>query len=104
MTELVKPPKSATSWHDYIEGRQAWLSSGSTGGKKHGSTNTRISKGLTPDEMVAWMDRTPIMMAVASEKFAMGKARAIYGTSTVDYSIASYALSGVKKLYNVDGS
>lgn len=111
-SELVKAPKRHQSWREYVEERQSWVSSGSTGGKRiklNDGSSVRVNKHvyfeqLTADEMTEWLDSEPKMVATASEKFEMGKARAIYGTEPCDYSIASYALSGIEeKLYHVDG-
>nr|WCJ14331.1 MAG: RNA-dependent RNA polymerase [Aedes japonicus totivirus 1] len=112
MSELVDRSKRCVSWTEYVEDRQSWCSSGSTGGKKlklDDSKAIRLNKHayfetLTKEEMVAWLDQEPCIVATASEKFEMGKARAIYGTQTEDYSIAAYVLDGIEaKLYNVDG-
>ncbi|KXJ74087.1 hypothetical protein RP20_CCG014376 [Aedes albopictus] len=42
--------------------------------------------------------------AKASEKYEMGKARAIFGTGVKDYAICAYALDRIEEyLYNIDG-
>lgn len=112
MTELVRRPGRQQSWEEFVRDRQTWVSSGSTGGKKmkmNDGTTVRLNKhayleSLKAEDMVPWLDSEPIMVARASEKYEMGKARAIYGTEVEDYSIASYALAGVEDyLYNIDG-
>lgn len=110
--ELVKPPTKQESWVEYVENRQSWCSSGSTGGKKlrlPDGSQVRMNKHayfetLTTDEMVAWLTTEPRVDAVASEKFEMGKSRSIYGTTTIEYVISSYVLDGIEPhLSNVDG-
>lgn len=112
MAEWIKLPRSQVSWREFAEARQSWVSSGSTGGKKlklSDGSAVRINKhayfeGVTTDEMVGWLEQEPVMQATASEKFEMGKARAIYGTGVVDYSVAAYALDGLEdKMHNIDG-
>lgn len=112
MSELVTAPRRSPSWKDYVETRQVWVSSGSTGGKRmkmNDGTVSRVNKhayfeSLTTEEMVAWMAEPPRIQATASEKYEMGKARAIYGTEPVDYAISSYVLDDIEDhLYNVDG-
>lgn len=59
---------------------------------------------LTTEEMTAWLDSEPRVVATASEKYEMSKARAIYGTQPIAYSIASYVLDGIEdRFHNVDG-
>lgn len=112
MCELVFPPKRLVSWAEYVEDRQSWCSSGSTGGKKlklNNGESVRMNKHtyfeqLTKEEMETWLDTEPEIVATASEKYEMGKARAIYGTQPIDYSIASYVLDGIESgLSNIDG-
>nr|QRW41701.1 MAG: RNA-dependent RNA polymerase [Stinn virus] len=112
MGQLVGKPKRNPSWNDYVMDRQSWLSSGSTGGLKvklEDGTEIRANKHtlfetITAKEMLGWLVSEPMIKATASEKFEMGKARAIYGTGVVDYSVHSYALEGVEvNLSRVDG-
>lgn len=112
MSELVGRPPNRDSWAEYVENRQSWCSSGSTGGKRFKLStkeNVRLNKHayfetLQVTEMVEWLESEPMMLATASEKFEMGKARAIYGTQPVDYSIASYVLDNIEsRLYNING-
>nr|UUV42499.1 MAG: RNA dependent RNA polymerase [Hanko totivirus 5] len=96
------------SYEDFIQNRQSWVSSGSSGGARivvEGKV-VRINKhvlfeNLTKEEMVGWLDVEPIMEAVGSEKFEMGKARAIYGTKPMDYTISSYVLNEIEPRLNV---
>nr|UUV42252.1 MAG: putative RNA dependent RNA polymerase [Hattula totivirus 2] len=112
MGELVGKPTCRDSWPDYVENRQSWCSSGSTGGKKFKLStdeSVRLNKHayfeiVTKEEMVGWLDSEPEIVASASEKFEMGKARAIYGTQPIDYSISSYVLDNIEsRMYNVEG-
>lgn len=112
MYQLVPPCKREVSWPQYVEDRQSWCSSGSTGGKRaklNDGSAVRLNKHayfetLQKEEMIAWLDSEPIMEATASEKFEMGKARAIYGTQPKDYSITSFSLDGIETVMNrIDG-
>nr|QRW42111.1 MAG: RNA-dependent RNA polymerase [Tzifr virus] len=112
MGQLVSRPVSNPSWLDYVMNRQSWLSSGSTGGQRvvlGDGSSIRANKHtyfetVRTSEMLSWLDSRPEIRATASEKFEMGKARAIYGTGVVDYSIHSYVLDGIEaNLSRVDG-
>lgn len=112
MSELVTAPRRNPSWREYVESRQLWVSSGSTGGKRmkmNDGSMARVNKhayfeSLTTEEMEAWLESEPRITATASEKYEMGKARAIYGTEPLDYAISSYVLSDIEEhLYNVEG-
>lgn len=112
MAELVRQPGRRVSWREFVTNRQTWVSSGSTGGKKmklNDGTEVRLNKHayyetLKVEDMLPWLEQEPEMVARASEKYEMGKARAIYGTDVVDYAIASYALDKIEEfLYNVNG-
>ncbi|UUV42236.1 MAG: putative RNA dependent RNA polymerase [Hanko totivirus 8] len=112
MQELVPRPTKRDSWPEYIEDRQSWCSSGSTGGKRlklSDGESIRLNKHayfetLTKDDMVAWLYGKPVTRATASEKFELGKSRAIYGTQPEDYVISSYVLDGIEpQLHRVKG-
>nr|UUV42583.1 MAG: RNA dependent RNA polymerase [Vaasa totivirus] len=112
MRQLVTKPRRRDSWNDYVEDRQSWCSSGSTGGKRlklSTDESVRLNKHayfeiLTKEEMISWLDSTPVTRATASEKFELGKSRAIYGTQPEDYVISSYVLDGIEtQLHRVDG-
>lgn len=52
----------------------------------------------TVDKMVSWVETSePALIAKGSEKFEQGKARGIYGTSTVDYTIMIYVIGDKEK-------
>jgi hypothetical protein len=100
------------SWPDFVRERQNWSSSGSTGGKKWTIDNERVRlnkhayfETITGAEMSKWLgEEEPKIQASASDKFENGKARAIYGTDIIDYSITSYLINDVeKKLSKIDG-
>lgn len=112
MIELVQRPQNRDSWADFVESRQTWCSSGSTGGKRlklSSGERIRLNKhayfeSLTKEEMIDWLEVEPVMQATASEKFEMGKARAIYGTQPLDYSISAYVLDGIEsRMHRVIG-
>nr|UUV42459.1 MAG: RNA dependent RNA polymerase [Hameenlinna totivirus 2] len=56
---------------------------------------------LTAEEMNEWIDSEPKTEAVGSEKYEMGKARAIYGTKPVDYAISAYVLNEIEPRMNL---
>lgn len=112
MQELVQIPKRKPSWAEFVQDRQSWVSSGSTGGLKvdlNDGSSIRANKhavfeSITKDEMATWLDEEPEIRATASEKFEMGKSRAIYGTGIKDYSIHAYVLADIEvNLSRVDG-
>lgn len=95
-------------FEEFIKNRQSWVSSGSSGGARIvvDGELVKINKhvlfeNLTKEEMVAWLDKEPIMEAVGSEKYEMGKARAIYGTKPIDYTISAYVLNEIEPRINV---
>lgn len=111
MDELVLAADVWPTWEEAVQRRQSWVSAGSSGGARiviDGKVE-RLNKQayfetVDKEEMVLWMDQTPKIEAVASEKFEMGKARAIYGTKPVDYAIMSYVISSSeRKLWRIDG-
>ncbi|BBQ05098.1 RNA-dependent RNA polymerase [Culex vishnui subgroup totivirus] len=112
MQELVQVPKRSPSWADFVQDRQSWVSSGSTGGLKidldDGSriraNKHAIFETITKEDMIQWLDEEPEIKATASEKFEMGKSRAIYGTGIKDYSIHAYVLADIEpNLSRVEG-
>lgn len=112
MDQLIRPANRYVSWSDFVKDRQSWVSSGSTGGLKvrlDDGTMVRANKHalfetLTHTEMVKWIDGPAEIRATASEKFEMGKARAIYGTGVADYSVHAYVLADVEpNMSRVDG-
>ncbi|UUV42321.1 MAG: putative RNA dependent RNA polymerase [Palkane totivirus] len=113
--ELLKPCfigfDFMVDFENFMKNRQSWVSSGSTGGEKMviDGEVVRINKhvlfeNLKLEDMVAWLDSEPRMEAVGSEKFEMGKARAIYGTKPIDYAISAYVLNEIEPRMNlIDG-
>ncbi|QQP38417.1 Uncharacterized protein FKW44_018984 [Caligus rogercresseyi] len=54
--------------------------------------------------MESWLADTPVLEARGSEKFELGKARAIYGTQPRDYAIMTYGIQGAELLlHHLDG-
>lgn len=111
MNELISGADVWPSWAEMVERRQSWVSSGSSGGarlvidgKPERLNKQAYFETVSAVEMNSWPDREPKIEAVASEKFEMGKGRAIYGTKPVDYAIMSYVIgSSERKLWRVDG-
>nr|UUV42489.1 MAG: RNA dependent RNA polymerase [Hanko totivirus 3] len=95
-------------FEEFIKNRQSWVSSGSSGGERlviEGEL-VKINKHvlfetLSKETMTSWLDEEPRMEAVGSEKYEMGKARAIYGTKPIDYTISAYVLNEIEPRMNV---
>lgn len=100
-----------TSWPDFVDRRQEWVSGGSSGGAKLmvNGKQVRINKHMyfeeiDDKEMYGWIDSEPRIEATGSEKFESGKARAIYGTKPRDYAIMTYVLRKIELiLHRMDG-
>lgn len=88
-----------TSWPDFVESRQEWVSSGSAAGARIvvDGEPVRVNKrtyfdNLRDSEILSWIETEPRIEAVASDKFESGKSRAIYGTKPIDYAIMTYVI------------
>lgn len=111
MSQLLAHRRCTDSFEDFVKNRQSWVSAGSTGGfrvcvdgEKIKANKHVMFEELTWQEMVGWLNKEPRTEAVASEKYEMGKARAIYGTKPLDYAISSYILNDLEpKLHLVKG-
>jgi hypothetical protein len=105
-----KPPPA---FDKFVAMRQQWLASGSSAGykarlpssmKKRPLGKRATFETLTDAEILQWMLEDPYTFAVASEKYEMGKARAIYGVDIVNYFICSYVLCEIERnMYKMDG-
>ncbi|QJD26158.1 polymerase [Schistocephalus solidus toti-like virus 2] len=111
LDEVAKTLVSANlkwqSWSDFILSRQAWAPAGSAGPQfaEVEGEKTRLNKhsyfeSITKAEMVKWLDSTPQLKAVASEKMEPGKSRAIYGTLPVDQTITTYVIRPLEDAMN----
>lgn len=111
MRELVADTQMQESYPEFVRKRQMWVSSGSTGGesfeldgKKHRACKHTFFETIPAAEMDTWIETEPIIQATASEKFEMGKDRAIYGTEVLSYVLMSYCIMlAERRLYTVDG-
>lgn len=111
MRQLIRSSDIWPTWEVAVKTRQSWVSAGSSGGARImvEGQNERLNKQayfetISKEEMLTWLESEPAIRAVASEKFEMGKARAIYGTLPTDYAIMSYVIgSSERKLWRVDG-
>ncbi|UHK03178.1 MAG: RNA-dependent RNA polymerase [Hangzhou totivirus 7] len=111
MRELVPCRMSYMTWVEFVESRQSWLSSGSSGGEhilideKEVRVNKRTYFESIPiQENISWLYGEPKLEAVASEKFEQSKARAIYGTKPKDYCVMAYAIMQLEAvLHKVSG-
>lgn len=99
MDEITGGLKVAESFEEFVQRRQDWAASGSSGGMKihHEGKSFRLNKRsyletLSTADCVKYLDDEPIIMAKASEKFELGKSRSIYGTAVKDYVVMSYVL------------
>nr|QUS52824.1 RNA-directed RNA polymerase [Mute swan feces associated toti-like virus 3] len=99
------------SWREHCETRQAWVSSGSSGGEKVCTADEVIPikkrayfDSVTTSEMLRWPESHPALEATGSEKYEMGKARAIYGSKPVDYAVMAYVIMPLeRRLFTIDG-
>lgn len=96
---MHRAKRTPSSWEEFVINRQRYVSSGSTGGIKTTISGRAISAGkrvyfenVPTAEIVSWLQSVPIMQASASEKFELGKSRAIYGTQPKDFLIMTYVL------------
>lgn len=109
--ELVPTRPSQVSWLDFLAKRQEWVSSGSSGGQRLMVEGEKVPlrkqayfESVPIEIMAGWIDSEPAIKAVASEKYEMGKARAIYGTMPVDYTVMSYVIADLeKRLSRIEG-
>lgn len=99
------------TWADFVMRRQRHISSGSTGGVKTYINEQTYTAGKrvyfenTPtSEIIAWLDSKPKIVAKASEKYELGKARAIYGTKPIDFLIMAYVLEPLEERLDTVGS
>ncbi|KAI0988074.1 hypothetical protein GJ496_002573 [Pomphorhynchus laevis] len=79
MNNVKQPP---LSWKDFVLRRQRSVSSGSTGGIRTIIKNVSYSAGeriyfenIKTSEVLNWLNNSPILPAVASEKFEHGKSQ-----------------------------
>lgn len=105
---LVSEANKSLTFHEFNTERQTWCSNGSSGGFKVLVDNKRVAvrkhplmETLTADIMTGWLDSEPKLVARGSEKFDHNKARAIYGTDPIDYTIMSYAIMDMDKHFYV---
>lgn len=111
MLELINYSDVWPSWMEMVLKRQSWVSAGSSGGARMyvDGKLERVNKqayfeSVEKEEMLKWPTSEPKIDAVGSEKFEMGKSRAIYGTKPIDYAIMSYVIaSSERKLWRVQG-
>lgn len=110
MRQIMPEGSIWKSWEKFCYERNSWLSSGSAGSKylERGNKKVRLNKRsymetIPIKDMVTWIDKEPEIIAIASEKFEMGKARAIYGTEVEDQCLMSYLLNILEpRLHLVD--
>lgn len=105
LDKLVSHVPLYPDWAAFITQRQRWATSGSASGQflEIEGEKVRINKRsyfetLTASEMAAWLDTTPEIRAVASEKMEPGKSRAIYGTTPIEQTIASFVVGPIEKV------
>lgn len=118
VVELMKPTlreifhtiirvKPTEAFCDFVLRRQTWCAGGTAAGEHliHDGTRMRLDKRsmfetLEHKEMVSMLDSTPEIRAVASEKYEIGKARAIYGTTITSYTIITYLIAAAESNMN----
>lgn len=96
------------SYADFIMRRQTWCAGGAASGESFVCDGERIRldkkaffEQKTHAEMLAWLYSNPIIRAIASEKFEIGKSRAIYGTMTESYTLITYAIQKMEQNINL---
>lgn len=55
-------------------------------------------ENIKTEEVLSWIQSVPAIVASASEKYELGKARAIYGTQSIDYFVIGYVISGFEQV------
>lgn len=91
------------SWREFLERRQTWVAGGTASGEsvivdgKRLPIDKKVFLEITPIKtMETWIDSEPEIVAIASEKYEIGKPRAIYGTTPQSYCIITYVLQSVE--------
>lgn len=91
------------SWLEFLQRRQTWVAGGTASGEyieidgKRQPIDKKVFCEKTPTaEMESWLYEEPEIVAIASEKYEIGKPRAIYGTTPKSYCIITYALQHVE--------
>lgn len=111
ISEIMPRGFNWPTFNDFCKNRHSWLSSGSAGAKyihvddkKYRLNRRGYMETIPIEEMTDWLNDEPMINAIASEKYEMGKARAIYGTETKDQAIMSYLLTIIEpRLSFVEG-
>lgn len=105
--KIIPDINKPESWADYILKRQIWCTGGTAAGQymMFDGEKIRLDKRaymetLEKLEMLGWPDRPPEIIAVASEKYEIGKPRAIYGTTTMSYCISCYCTWAIEANMN----
>ena len=106
MGPLVVSSRNWTDWPTFVRDRQR--SSGGMKADVDGESVTLMKRAyfdkVTDTEMDTWLDEVPAIKGTGSEKYELGKARAIYGTGVVDYAIVTYVTRHLESLlYLVPG-
>lgn len=103
--KMVSLAKRPLEWAVYVRERQRHVASGSTGGVKTMLDGTPVTAGkrvyfenVKTEEVLAWLQTVPAIIASASEKYELGKSRAIYGTQPIDYFIMGYVITGLEQV------
>lgn len=110
MEQLIPMNLRWPDWSNFCKDRHSWLTSGSAGAKYLEAEGQKIRlnkrsymETIPISEMVSWLDDEPIIRAIGSEKYEMGKARAIYGTEVKDQAITAYLLTPLEpRLHNIE--
>lgn len=111
MNELIIEQPRWSSWQEFGEKRQSWVSTGTAGssyividGEKVKLSKPAFFETLSKSEFNALLDTTPAIYSSASDKMEQSKSRAIYGTAPTDYAIMTYVLQPLEtRFYNISG-
>lgn len=111
MAQLIPSRRRFPTWKEFVDRRNGWTATGSTGGvhMKFDGERVNLNKRtafemIKTSEVMKWIHSEPKVVARGSDKFEPGKARSLYGTGMIDYTIFSHAINDIEKsLYNIDG-
>lgn len=99
------------TWNVFCMDAKSWVAFGSMCGVKIEYADARMNplncnagkrtlyEYLGADVLKSFLHKTPAVIGSASDKYDNGKARAIYSTGIVDYTIMSYVLRPLERKF-----
>ncbi|UHK03171.1 MAG: RNA-dependent RNA polymerase [Hangzhou paraphaenocladius impensus totivirus 1] len=107
MNEWIDASIRTVEWEEFIRMRNSWAASGSSGGYNIMHRGEKISlrkrsalETIPENEIMNFINTEPKIAGRAFEKFEQSKARAIYGTSLIDYVVISHFLHQFERSLN----